>query len=70
MTKRFLIQELEEIVKPYDLLDSLDSLLQNGKLSSYYYDYECGEVELEIPDSVVIEELFDSGNLNSKGEIH
>lgn len=70
MTKRFQVQELEDIVKPYDLIDTLDSLLDNGKLSSYYYDYELREVELVIPESVVIEELFNIDSLNIKGDVH
>lgn len=70
MTKRFQIQELEELIKPHDLIDTLDSLMKNGKLDSYYYDFEGGEVELEIPDNVVIEEMFNQDTLPTKGTIH
>lgn len=68
MTKRFQIPELEEIIKPHDLIDCLDSLLANNKLVSYYYDFENNEVELEISDSAIIENLFDNETLNPKGE--
>lgn len=70
MLKKFPIQELEELLKPYDLVDCLDSLLSNGKLVSYYYDYDNGEVELEISDSAVIEEMFNANKLNPNGGIN
>lgn len=58
MKVKFPIPELEKIVHPDNLIDTLDSLLDNRKLSSYYYNWEDGVVLLEIPDSVVIDELF------------
>lgn len=58
MTVRFEISELEKVVEPDNLLDVLDSLLAIGKLSEYYWDWQCGEVELEIPERVAVEELF------------
>lgn len=60
MTTKFEIKELEKIVEPEDLVDCLDSLLDNDKISSYYYDFENGTVTLEIPNNVVIEELFNN----------
>lgn len=58
MTKIFQIKELEELVAPYDLVDVLESLLKNGMLESYYYDYICGEIELDIPKNVEISEIM------------
>lgn len=59
MTKVFQIKELQELVAPDDLIDVLESLLKNGFLSSYYYDYVLGEVELDIPKNVEINEIMD-----------
>lgn len=58
MTKIFQIRELQELVAPDDLVDVLESLLKNGMLDSYYYDYVLDEVELEIPKNVEINEIM------------
>ena len=57
MSKTFPIDELKELVKPEDLIDVLDSLFDNGLISGYYYNYECGEVEIDIPKNVEIAEI-------------
>lgn len=67
MQVKFGIPELEKIVEPEDLISVLDNLLDIGKFESYYYDWENGYVLIDIPESVVIEELFAD---YSRGDTH
>lgn len=58
MTKRFTIKELEDVVKPYDLIDVLDSLMENQYIDSYYYDFENGQIEMDIPKGTEVMEIL------------
>lgn len=60
MTKIFPADELKEIVKPYSIIEVLDSMLQSKLLTYWSWDYEVGEIELEIPANVEVQELMDS----------
>lgn len=55
---KFDISELEKVVHPDNLIDVMDSLLQEGKLLNYFWDWQNGVVEMEISKSAIIEELF------------
>lgn len=58
MTKIFDIKDLELIVEPHDLIDVLDSLVDNGYLDSYYFNWEIGEVEMEVSSSAQVENIM------------
>lgn len=74
MTKVFDIKDLELIVEPNDLIEVLDSLVANGYLSSYYYNWEVGEVELEVTKSAEVQEVMEGfsefKNKKPKGDAH
>ena len=58
MKKVFTASKLAAIVAPTDLIDVLDSLLDNGLLEEYYYDFELDEVQVNIPKDVEIKEVM------------
>lgn len=60
MTKFFTVSELKAVVKPYDPIDVLDSLLDMELIKSYYWNYENGVVEIDIPKDVEIKEIMDN----------
>lgn len=57
MTKTFLIQELEDTVKPNELIGVLEVLVDNGYLWSYDLDFTNGTVTLDIPRSVEVQNI-------------
>ena len=58
MTKYFTASKLEEIVKPYDLNDILESLMDNGMIESYEFDYLNDEISITIPLGVEIKDIM------------
>jgi hypothetical protein len=58
MTVVFLIKELEDVVAPHNLIDVLDSLVDNDYVESYGLDWETGEVVIDVPAHVEISEIF------------
>ncbi len=58
MTKTFNIELLEATIEPYDLVDILDSLYDNGMVTSYDIDYRNGTVTVSVPLDVEISDLF------------
>ena len=58
MIKIFGITELQSIVEPHALPEVLQSLKDNGLLSSYRMNFEKGTVRIEIPKNVEVAELI------------
>lgn len=58
MTKTFLIQELEDVVKPNELIGVLEVLVDNGYIWAYDMDFTNGTVSLDIPRSAEVREVI------------
>lgn len=58
MKSRFRIEELEAVITPDTLIDVLESLRVNGLLDAYHIDYRGGDVVLEIPKGIEINEMI------------
>lgn len=49
MNRTFSIAELEDVVKPHELIDVLDVLVANGLLWGYDMSFMSGTVTLDLP---------------------
>lgn len=57
MTKTFIISDLEDVVKPNDLIGVLEVLIDNGYLWAYDMNFTEGTVTLDIPKSVEVQNI-------------
>lgn len=58
MIQKFSIKALEDTVEPYDLIDVLDSLMENEYIEGYYFNWETDQVEIDVPRHVEIAEIL------------
>lgn len=58
MIKQFSISELEEIVKPHELIDVLDVLVENGFLWGYDMSFMSGTISLDLPKETEVRNII------------
>lgn len=58
MQVKFPIPELERIVHPDNLLEVLDCLFDEGKIVGYHYDWENGDVYIDVSEKAIVEDIF------------
>ncbi len=58
MTKTFMISELEDVVKPNELIGVLEVLVDNGFIWAYDMDFTQGTVTLDIPRAVEVQNIL------------
>lgn len=58
MKVQFSIEELENSIYPDNLLDTLQSLMDNKMIEGYLVDYRNGTILIEVPKDVEVREIM------------